>query len=229
LTVFLILSLIFLADDILWAIARKEVVSINFLLYYLHFYFPFHSICLIFFNQITEYDYFKKLFSWKILLVPFLCLIIYACFQWQFDPARNMIQNFGLRWQWCAIIEWSLLFIIQLILYQKKGLDNVLAFINSYYAVFLASVIYELPWYVTSGRWVTLLFFPIELLVATCFILIIHKMKWKFTWLLIPACIPLFILYVFYYSLPPTFGWLPRLTAFPLFLLFPFSLQKIKP
>lgn len=221
-----------LTADIMWFL-KAEINPIRFLKHFLSNYLPFYLFILplmVYFN-IPKNRNWQKIFNWKLWIFPFLGFILFGVSQWQFTPTLNyqtQIFGFQFRWQWAAMVEWSLLFITQLFLYQKNGMHKALAFAISFYGVFLAGVLYEIPWYFKPGteNWASL--FKIKnVFVAFAFPAILHHAKWKLNRLLLLGLIPLIILYPSYYMLPSAHRyWLVRLFTFPLFIMIPLTLKN---
>jgi len=111
-------------------------------------------------------------FSWQIWGFLSLLVVIWALSKWQLNPILDsQTFPFFIRWHFSALITWTILFFSQVYLYQKKGIDNIIAFTLSYYGVFLASALYELPHFPS--------YLPYRLLTVICFVAILIFCKWK--------------------------------------------------
>lgn len=197
----------------------KENLSLTeWLFWQLHWRFIFFGLALTVWS-LTAKPLHKPqfFFSWKLWSFPSLFLIVFGLCKWQLNPTLNQeTQPFFSHWQWTGVISWTLLFILQLYLYQKKGIDNIGSFTLSYYGVFLASAFYE-PWLPSYfiHRVLTLIFFAG----------ILMFFKWKPTRHTLTCALPFVLTYLCFSSLP---YWSVRLIAFPLFLAIPLTLPTIE-
>jgi len=156
----------------------------------------------------------KVIFSFKIWLPLIGSIILFSLSQWQFNNLRNYdIAILGFNWQWSAIVTWALLFLMQFALYRKKMVE-VDAFALSWFAVLLASILYELPWHFKDWQF-GFLTSPKFTLSMIGFFLLLHRYRIRPTETVGLALIPLVFNYLLYFVIP---GWLPRLSVFPLFL-----------
>lgn len=192
--------------------------------WYVKRYFPFHCLGLVFFS-ITSKSQWKKLFNWKLFAGPVLVLVAFSFSRWKLNSLLNYeCYLFGYRWSWVALITWSLLFITQLFLYQRKRLDKALSFVLSVYGVFLAQHIYEIPYYYQRGHNI---FFLDQTIIGVTFTAILLYQGWKPTYHLAIGGIPIVLgwaaIFILGCYVP---AWLPRLTTIPFFLMFPLDLKK---
>lgn len=219
---FVIISTIIVIIQSQWAIHLGKPIGVC-LYYYVKNYFPFHCIGLIFFAFISKSSW-KKLFSWKLFVGPILGLVVLSFSQWKLNSLLNYeCYIFGYQWSWIALITWSLLFITQLFLYQRKHVDNALSFVLSVYGVFLAQLIYEIPYYYRARH---NLFFLNEAIIGVFFISILLYKGWRPRHRLILGLMPLLgWATIFSFSSFP--AWLPRLTTIPFFLMFPMDVKNM--
>ena len=223
--VFLSISSILVVIECEWALHAGKSLGAC-LYYYTKNYFPFHCLSLVFFSFIFKSKW-KKLFGWKILGGPLVLAIFYSLSQWKLNSLLNYeCYVFGYQWSWVAIITWSLLFLTQLILYQRKQVDNALSFVLSVYGVFLAQLIYEIPYYWQHSH---NLIFVYETIIGLIFITLLFYVGWRPTpHLIIPSTL-IFLGWTTIFTLSyHGIAWLPRLTTIPLFLMFPFTLPKTR-
>lgn len=202
----------------------------SFLFWEFHSNFVLYSICLIILSRIIPWQTWKKVFHWKIWMIPCLIIILFAINKWQLNPTLDsQTQTLGFSWEWSAIAIWTSLFILQLYLFQKKGLDKALAFSMSYYGVFLASIIYELPWLVAINGWTSEFYYPqYRLAAATMFILVLLYWEWQPRKILLTPLVLLTLSYMFYFNLVNSpIGWIIRLSPFPLFLSIPLAKKEV--
>ena len=208
--------------DILWAL-RNNVGFLRFIKYFFDFYAPVYMLflCVLSFYQ----DFNKKIFYWKVWSLAGLFIFLFAVFQWQFSPSRNYFNLFGLDWQWCAVAVWSLMFAILIYLYNMKTLPFH-AWLLSLVSLRLAGIAYEVPWYLQTGKWQIELVHPRFMFTMPIMMVLLYKYRWKPDLLFFLTFIPLILNWIFYYNLPANFGWLPRLSTFPLFILTPKNLSN---
>jgi hypothetical protein len=217
-----IICSLFLIRDIIWT-SRAEVSPFKFLKYFLDFHAPIYTISLVYTASQTKSPW-KKLFHWKVWSAPALAGIIFSLSQWQFNPINDYnTQILGMNWQWNAIILWTILFILQLYIYQKRGVDLTCSFVLSFYGVRLAGLLYEIPWYIATGKWLIEIQHPKLIFTLPLFIFLL----WIFNCrpkpkILFLSLTPVMLIWLFYYQLPPNTGWLPRLATYPFFLTLSF-------
>lgn len=213
--------------EIFWTLHHGKYLT-DFLFWKLHSGFVTFFACLTALSITLKFEKWKKLFGWKIWAIPSLVTVVFAFTQWKLDPAlNNSTGPFFVSWQWTGIITWISLFILQLILYQKKGVDNVASFTLSYYGVLLASSLYEAPWLVSLGNWKPLTlagsYMTYRLYATIIFVAILAYLRWKPNKLTLLSLLPLAINYFAFLTLP---YWSVRLTVFPLFLTIPLGFAK---
>lgn len=209
-----------LTGDILWAI-KANIALPKFTHYFARCYMPL--ICAMLVLIPKTHSRWRKLFHWKIW-VPILCiLIVFSLSQWRFNSVLNFKTDMlGYSWQWCAILTWTSLSSIQLFLY--RHIEIIDGFSLSLYGTYLASIIYEIPSHIAVGQ----LNFPaLPVVIATTF-LILYRYHWRPGKLFVFTIIPILMLWTFYFDIPRTLFWLPRLATIPLFTLLPSGLKKTK-
>jgi hypothetical protein len=142
----------------------------------------------------------------------------------------NTMLILGYDWQWSSLAIWIAAFTLQLLLYQKR-LGNLRGLCMSLLGVALGSVLYELPWYISSGGWPYLLVYPKFIVAIGTFAwLFYHTEKvyrLNFDVHLLDFTVMSAGIYLvgclFYHSIPI---YLVRLDVFPLLLVLPFLLPK---
>lgn len=222
-TVLLVDSLTMLVLDITY-FAYNNVGFTLFVWVYIKKHFPVNLVCLVFVTALTRSTCRKV--DWKIMVAPALVAAGYAVFNWQFSRSRNYFSVSGLNWQYAALFEWNLLFILSVFLFSKKNVDAITVFTLSYFNMYLGGILYEVPWFIASGQWVNHVHNEVNWMVVACYVFLLYRIKWRFTRFMIPTILFLFGMYLPYYLWPPDFYWVPRLAVYPLFLMVPFSLKK---
>jgi len=167
---------------------------------------------------------FQKLFHWKICIVPCVIVFLFGLFQWKFDYNHNIDTSFlGYEWQWCAIVIYSGLFAVQVFLYNGK-LSNFNGFVSSLSGILLGSGLYEIPFFIQSrhANWE----FSKNFVSLITLAILLYKAKWKISKKFILSCIPLFILWFTYNTLPSPIYWIHRLSIFPILITVPLTLKS---
>ena len=164
----------------------------------------------------------QKLFSWKLWIWPTTVFFALAL-SLSAGPNRIHVDAgfWQFRFQWIGIATWVALFIVQLFLYEDK-IGSVQAFAASYFGLLLASTLYELPMLTDD---LNVFYGPKFFLSSLGFIsvMLLNKEKLRIkNRLLLISFVLLFLNYIFFFELP---FWVPRLSVFPLFLVFPFCLK----
>jgi len=206
---------VFFFFDIRWAFGTR-ISPFVFLHYSLRHYAPVFLSPFLFTKRNHKWHQF---FSWKVWFFPSMGIIIFSLGQWKFNPTLNYdLSVLGyprMEWQWAAVIEWIFLFITLLFLWQKKVESKPHAFCLAFYSLLLASIIYELPWYIKSGRLIYELFFPRLPISFALLNLHLYIQKWK-----MPKFYPLTFIFMIvcwlFYPYPKNTSWIPRLTTYPI-------------
>lgn len=165
-----------------------------------------------------DHNWKSRFFDWKIIFIAWFFIIFFCIFQLLTGPDRTLF--FGVRWKWSAFITYLILFLAQIILYQRKGINNFQSVLLSFSGCKIAGIIYEIrPWIDQLN-----VFFSLQVIVSFhIFLLILYHYRWKppkYFWLMI---IPLIIEFMFYWDLP---YWSLRLATFPMMLIIPFGLKR---
>lgn len=161
-------------------------------------------------------------FNWKIWLAPITTFLIFSVVNWlQSNPLSYTTSEssyysiFGYRWEWSAPIYWAFLLLLQLVLYQKRGVHNFDAFALSFFGVCVASVVWELPWNLRWMRWD----WVFDTKFAFCLGamgLLLREYEWKVTKPILVGLVPLVLSWLFFFNMP---YWMPRLTSTLLFFV----------
>lgn len=185
---------------------------------FLHERLPFQLPLIVYLGAHIRSDLWQKIFSWKALVIPTSIMLLVSVFVWQFNP-EYLYQTslLGFKWNWIAVSQWLLLFILQLYLYQKSGIGNFISFLLSYLGVFLGSFLYEVPFFLKSGG-LYLDFMIIYVFSFMVFAWILFKEKAPLRLRHFVFLLPLVPIWIFYFDLPM---WIHRLSVFPYFLLLP--------
>ena len=183
---------------------------------FLHARLPFQLPFIIYVGTHIKSNVWQKIFAWQTWVFPVSLGISMSILTWRFNPAY-LFQTalLGFKWNWIAVIEWNILFILQLYLYQKYGTKNFVAFILSYLSVFLGSFLYEIPVFIKTGGIFNIIFLITYVLSFTVFAFLLFRAKiklklWHFTLFL-----PIIFVWIFYFNLPME---IHRLSVFPFFL-----------
>jgi len=207
--------------DVKWAL-NSQISVFRFLHYATKHYVPIFILPLFY----AEGNHgWHKIFHWKVWIFPCVFILTYSLWQWRFIHTLNydlsILGYEWMKWQWAALIEWTLLFMLLLFLWQQK-IGKPRAFSLSFYSVLLASIIYEMPWYIYSGKWIIEFAYarlPISLMMV---VLLLYLSHWK-----MPRFYPLTFIFMFtcwlFYPYPPNTYWIPRLTTYPIFATLPFG------
>jgi len=210
--------------DIAWMV-RNNIPLLRFLKYALDFYGSVYLLFFIYVIVTIKLDKkLEKFFSWKLWSIPVSILIFFSFGMWRFNPTLNYDTTIlGFEWQWSAIITWLTLFLVLHYLFQRR-VSSVYSWLLSFCSIRLGAMLYEVPWYINSGRWIVELYQTKLVCTVPAFIFLLYLVKWKPSLWFVLTVIPLIVEWIVYYSLP---NWLPRLATFPFFLSFPFGIDKI--
>ena len=208
--------------DILWTL-RSDIGFLRFAKYFFDFYAPIYLLFLCFLSLYHNFP--QIVFYWKLWSWIGLFIFLFSICQWQFSPSRNYFNLYGLEWQWSAVAVWSLMFTILIYLYNMK-VHPFHAWLLSLVSLRLAGIVYELPWYLQTGKWQMELVHPKFMFTMPIMIVLLYEYGWRPNLLFLLTLIPIVVNWVFYYNLPANFGWLPRLSTFPLFISTPKNLTN---
>jgi len=183
---------------------------------FVHARLPFQLPLIIYAGTRIKTNLWQKLFAWQTWIFPVSLLLSISIVVWQFNPA-NLYQTalLGFKWNWIAVIEWNILFILQLYLYQKCNTQNFTAFTLSYLGVFLGSFLYEIPFFIKTGGIYKSEFLITILLSFTVFAVLLFREKLKLKLWNFIVFFPIILVWIFYFDIPM---WIHRLSVFPFFL-----------
>ena len=162
----------------------------------------------------------RKLFSWKVWLPIIAVINIYGLIQTCSGHSWFAWQGFD--WTWVAIVTWTSLFLTLTMLFQHRNVETVKAFSLAFFLVCLASILYEIPWHIQTGRLPSTPKFIVSLPYTT---LLLHQHKFKPHPLFPLTFIPLILEWTLYHQLP---FWTVRLAVFPLMISLPLQLKTRK-
>jgi len=215
----LIVTDIFLTDFI-------DLTLSKYFFWYLNTRLPLQLPLLVFVTMSTRKCWWQKLFSYKIWLFPSAAIIAGSVFFWCLSGDPYTAMTIGFSWSWVAIITHSLLFILQLFLYQRFR-SNLEAFILSFLGCKLGGFIYELPVFpLLNYPFQTYLYLPLMIAFITFGYLILYRKPKFCKTAIILSVLVLASLYLFYFQIP---WWMHRLFVFPLFLSLAHSELSIAP
>jgi len=183
---------------------------------FLHAQLPFQLPLIIYVGTRIKSDVWQRLFAWQTWIFPVSLLLSFSIIVWQFNPA-HLYQTalLGFEWNWIAVFEWNILFILQLYLYQKCNTRNFIAFILSYLGVFLGSFLYEIPWFIKTGGIYQSMFLITYMFSFAIFTVLLFREKLKLTLWNFMLFFPVILVWIFYFDIPM---WFHRLSVFPFFL-----------
>lgn len=175
----------------------------------------------------------QKVFHWKVWSVVFSCIIVVCFLGWLTNGRVWYDTRFYMgsyEWQYLAIIEYAVFFVLQLYVWSKKGMANhYFAWSLSFIGCYLASQTYELVWFYVGNFWTTI---PFQLFQIGLYAGFLYAIKWKPR---IIQLLPLLFLCFFWFLCffyPNTawydkiYFWIPRVAPMPLLLSIPLVWKK---
>lgn len=191
---------------------------------FLHGRLPFQLPLILCVGTHIKSNLWQQLFSWRIWLFPISLVISISILIWQFNPTYlYQTALLGFKWNWVAVIEWNILFFLQLYLYQKCHAKNFVGFALSYLGVFLGSFLYEIPFFIKMGGIYNRTFLITYLVSFTVFVGVLCREKIKLKLYNFILFFPIILLWIFYFNTPM---WIHRLSVFPFFLIIPFGFRR---
>jgi len=211
----LVSSGFFIFDVFNW---HRQGLSLSWCVFkkFLHAQLPFQLPLIIYAGTRIKSNLWQRLFAWQTWIFPVSLLLSISISVWQFNPAYlYQTALLGFKWNWVAVIEWNILFILQLYLYQKCNTQKFIAFILSYLGVFLGSFLYEIPWFIKTGGIYNSVFLITIILSFAIFAVLLFREKLKLTLWNFMLFFPVILIWIFYFDTPM---WIHRLSVFPFFL-----------
>lgn len=183
---------------------------------FLHTRLPFQLPLLVYIGTHIKSNVWRTIFAWQTWMFPVSLVISISVLVWQFNPAYlYQTALLGFKWNWVAVFEWNILFILQLYLYQKCATPNFIAFILSYLGVFLGSFLYEIPVFIKSEGIYNTPFLITYLVSFSVFASLLFREKKKLKLWNFMIFLPIILIWIFYFNIPM---WIHRLSVFPFFL-----------
>lgn len=173
----------------------------------------------------------KILFDWLMWTAPFIFIACVSLTIWRFDPELNFLTYpvLAFHWQWSAIFEWALLFIL-MVFYSRTKIHSIDAVTLSWASFLLGSILYEIPWHIRFMRLEFLYYAKFHLGIVMT-LLVLKRYHYKFNLFTLAGLIIMVVGWIIYppyglfHVLPPGSYWIPRLTVFPLFLSLPYGVN----
>jgi hypothetical protein len=173
--------------------------------------------------KLKTVGWFQKLFSWKLYIVPLLCLFAFSMVFWHLDMASSYQTMFlGCKWSFHAIATHSLFFGLLLFLFQRK-VSNFEGFLLSYLTVYLNGIVYEMPILFESGLLGGIFFMQMLPLTLCIYVFMLIRNGFRFSKKLVLGMLLLFVGYLTYSFIP---SWGLRLISIPLMASLPFSIAS---
>ena len=222
----------YILTQFIWAMKNTSMLNL------LHetirkFAIPILFTGIIFYHLYPELKKLNKIFNWKLWAGIFGCIILYGCIGWvmtylsggwnqsgEWFDTRFAIGDY--EWSYLPIIQYSIFFVVQLYIWQKKGLSNYVSWTLSFMGCYLVSQFYEMAWFTIWNMWATLQY---QVFQTFLFVVLLLAIGWRPKKI---QLLPLLFLIGFWITvfLQPTFNfwhsyfWLPRFAPMPFFISF---------
>jgi hypothetical protein len=209
-------------SDCIAIFVGRQITPTIFFISFIHHRLAYMLPAIILLNN----EFLNKIANWKIWFFPSLFICSYSTVTWIANSPKLNFQGFS--WFWYAILEWMALFTICLFLYQKKT-GNFKAFTLSFLSVYLGGLLYEIPFKAYTNQWSIFDAWFSYLIATAVFAVTLWSLKFKPTRLTLLTLIPLAIGWVVCIPIIyqfKQFGFLLRLSVFPLLIGIPYVLKK---
>ena len=188
-------------------------------------YLPALLFCVHFF--LNKNRILLKLANPKLLGLILLCLnsyIVYLCF----SSAKRALIIGAFSWEGIAPITYSIFFLLQILVLNRNKINAVDSVVIAFFGCYLASVIYEIPYFIISNISVTTV--AVFVLYLCLYLFFMYKMEFRFSWILVPALVFLLLFYGLFFYFPSwdyfhIVFWYPRIAPIPLFIVIVSSLK----
>ena len=213
------ISWFFVIVDVFFSTYSLPLTWNRYLIQFLHTRLPFQLPLILYVGTRVKSSLWQKTWAWQTWAFPTSLLMCVSVFTWQFNPDYlYQTSLLGFNWNWAAVLEWSLLFILQLYLYQRCNTQNFVAFTLSYLGVFVGSFIYEVAFFAANGALYDSAGLTPYIFCCIIFAAVLYKQKFTPKLWNVTLFFPIILLWMFYFSMPT---WVPRLSVFPFFLSIP--------